>query len=118
MHLDKTHHTPCPESGRASRSSAYRVALADLTETSNRQNTRDRAKITKKVSEHKRKTKRNAKKDVTWKSSESLVVVPLTPWLTRAEKKADPGVPSTFPYKDRVLAELAEEKRRVRHLPI
>ncbi|KAK1926848.1 putative GTP-binding protein [Papiliotrema laurentii] len=64
--------------------------------TSRRQNTRDRAKITKKVSEHKRKTKKEAKKDVTWKS----------------KKKADPGVPNTFPYKDRVLAELAEEKRR------
>ena len=38
-------------------------------ETSNRQNTRDRAKIVKKVAEHKRKTKRNAKKDQTWKSS-------------------------------------------------
>lgn len=30
------------------------------------------------------------------------------------EKPVDAGVPNSFPYKDRVLAELAEEKRRVR----
>ena len=29
------------------------------------------------------------------------------------EKKPELGVPNNFPYKDRVLAELAEEKRRV-----
>lgn len=33
--------------------------------------------------------------------------------LTVTEKKADPGIPNTFPYKDKVLAELAEEKRQV-----
>jgi nuclear GTP-binding protein len=27
------------------------------------------------------------------------------------EKKADPGIPNSFPYKDRILAELATEKR-------
>jgi nuclear GTP-binding protein len=30
-----------------------------------------------------------------------------------AEKKADPGIPNSYPYKDKVLAELAEEKRLV-----
>jgi nuclear GTP-binding protein len=30
------------------------------------------------------------------------------------ERKEDPGIPSAFPYKDRILAEVAEERRRVR----
>ncbi|ODO07228.1 nuclear GTP-binding protein [Cryptococcus wingfieldii CBS 7118] len=64
--------------------------------TSNRQNTRDRAKITKKAAEQKRKNKKAGKKDQTWKSN----------------KKADPGVPNSYPFKDQVLAEIAEEKRR------
>ncbi|WVQ85677.1 hypothetical protein IAT38_007843 [Cryptococcus sp. DSM 104549] len=64
--------------------------------TSNRQNTRDRAKIHKKASEQKRKNKKAGKKDQQWKS----------------KKKADPGVPNSFPFKDQVLAELAEERRK------
>ncbi|OXG86630.1 nuclear GTP-binding protein [Cryptococcus neoformans var. grubii Br795] len=64
--------------------------------TSNRQNTRDRAKITKKAAEQKRKNRKASKKDQTWKS----------------KKKADPGVPNSFPFKDQVLAEIAEEKRK------
>jgi hypothetical protein len=46
-----------------------------MPETSSRQNTRDRAKVTKKVAEHKRKTRKAAKKDVTWKSSALLYCV-------------------------------------------
>ncbi|WVQ70969.1 hypothetical protein IAR50_000494 [Cryptococcus sp. DSM 104548] len=64
--------------------------------TSNRQNTRDRAKITKKAAEQKRKNRKAGKKDQTWKSN----------------KKVDPGVPNSYPFKDQVLAEIAEEKRR------
>ncbi|GMK58492.1 hypothetical protein CspeluHIS016_0505240 [Cutaneotrichosporon spelunceum] len=64
--------------------------------TSNRQATRDRAKITKKVAEHKKKAKRASKRNPTWKS----------------KKKADPGVPNSFHLKDQVLAEMADEKRR------
>lgn len=45
--------------------------LTPITETSNRQNTRDRAKITKKVAEHKKKSKRNGAKSETWKASKS-----------------------------------------------
>ena len=30
-----------------------------------------------------------------------------------SEKKADPGIPNSWPYKDKVLAELAAEKRAV-----
>ncbi|WVF70605.1 hypothetical protein IAT40_005397 [Kwoniella sp. CBS 6097] len=64
--------------------------------TSNRQNTRDRAKITKKVAENKKKTRKSGKKDVTWKSN----------------KKKDPGIPNSFPFKDQIIAELAEERRK------
>ncbi|WVQ97322.1 hypothetical protein IAU59_004433 [Kwoniella sp. CBS 9459] len=64
--------------------------------TSNRQNTRDRAKITKKAAETKRKTRKAGKKDVTWKSN----------------KKKDPGIPNSFPFKDQIIAELAEERRK------
>jgi nuclear GTP-binding protein len=64
--------------------------------TSNRQATRDRAKINKKVAEHKKKSKRDAKRNPTWKS----------------KKKPDLGVPSSFHLKDQVLAEMADEKRR------
>lgn len=32
------------------------------------------------------------------------------------EKKADPGVPSSFHLKDQVLAEMAEQKRQVRRV--
>lgn len=35
--------------------------------------------------------------------------------MCRVEKKADPGVPNSFPFKDQVLAEIAEEKRKVCH---
>ena len=42
-----------------------------LAESSRRQPTRLREKITKKASEHRRKEKKEAKKDVTWKSSAS-----------------------------------------------
>ncbi|WOO79019.1 Guanine nucleotide-binding protein-like 3 [Vanrija pseudolonga] len=64
--------------------------------TSNRQNTRDRAKINKKVAEHKKKTKRDGKKNQTWKS----------------KKKPDLGVPNSFHLKDQVLAEMSAEKRK------
>ncbi|WWC58751.1 uncharacterized protein I303_101295 [Kwoniella dejecticola CBS 10117] len=65
-------------------------------QTSNRQTTRDRAKIHKKSVDNKRKTKKAAKKDQTWKS----------------KKKQDPGIPNSFPFKDQILAELAEERRK------
>ncbi|WWC66242.1 uncharacterized protein I206_100143 [Kwoniella pini CBS 10737] len=65
-------------------------------QTTNRQTTRDRAKIHKKSVDNKRKTKKAAKKDQTWKS----------------KKKQDPGIPNSFPFKDQILAELAEERRK------
>jgi hypothetical protein len=33
------------------------------------------------------------------------------------EKKADPGIPNSFIHKDKVLAEMAAEKRQVSQLP-
>ena len=30
------------------------------------------------------------------------------------EQNKDPGIPNNFPYKDRILAEIAEQRRRVR----
>jgi len=31
-----------------------------------------------------------------------------------SEKPKDPGIPNSFPYKDKILAEIAEERRQVR----
>ncbi|KAF5320667.1 hypothetical protein D9619_001196 [Psilocybe cf. subviscida] len=64
-------------------------------ETSNRKSTNDRAKRRKQVKESKRKTAKAAKKNPQWKSK--------TP--------KDPGIPSEFPYKDQILAEVAEQRR-------
>jgi nuclear GTP-binding protein len=54
-----------------------------------------RAKITKKAAETKRKQKREAKRDPTWKSS---------------NKRKDPGIPNLFPYKDQLLAEARDAR--------
>ncbi|KAF8960205.1 hypothetical protein BDZ97DRAFT_1834514 [Flammula alnicola] len=64
-------------------------------ETSNRKSTNDRAKRRKQVKESRRKKVKAAKKSVQWKSK--------TP--------KDPGIPSEFPYKDQILAEVAAERR-------
>ncbi|KDR74391.1 hypothetical protein GALMADRAFT_250307 [Galerina marginata CBS 339.88] len=64
-------------------------------ETSNRKKTNDRAKLSKKVREGRKKNAKAAKKNVQWKSK--------TP--------KDPGIPNEFPYKDQILAEVAEQRR-------
>ncbi|KAI9448350.1 hypothetical protein H4582DRAFT_1803181 [Lactarius indigo] len=64
--------------------------------TSRRGTTAQRAKIKGKVAESRKKAKKAAKKDVTWKS----------------KKSKDPGIPNNFPYKDQILAEIAEERRQ------
>lgn len=51
--------------------------------------------IKKKAAAHNRKQKKMSKKDVTWKS----------------KNKKDPGIPASFPYKDRIVTEI-EDKRR------
>ncbi|KAI5962846.1 NUG1 [Candida margitis] len=64
--------------------------------TSKRVTTRMREGIKKKAAAKRRKDKKIAKKDVTWKS----------------RRTKDPGIPASFPYKDQIISEL-EESRRV-----
>lgn len=64
--------------------------------TSKRGTTHQRQKIKKKVAESRRKSKKQSKKDVTWKT----------------KKAKDPGIPNNFPYKDQILAEIAEQRRQ------
>ncbi|KAH9963235.1 P-loop containing nucleoside triphosphate hydrolase protein [Russula dissimulans] len=64
--------------------------------TSKRGTTARRTRIKRKVVESRKKSKKAAKKDVTWKS----------------KKSKDPGIPNNFPYKDQILAEIAEERRQ------
>ncbi|KAF8875335.1 hypothetical protein CPB84DRAFT_1796594 [Gymnopilus junonius] len=64
-------------------------------ETSNRRSTNDRAKLHKKIKDGKKKKRKEAKKNPQWKS----------------RKPKDPGIPNEFPYKDQILAEVAEHRR-------
>lgn len=64
--------------------------------TSKRSTTRLKEGIKKKAAAQRRKNRKVAKKDITWKS--------------RANK--DPGIPASFPYKEQIIHEL-EENRRV-----
>lgn len=63
--------------------------------TSKRVSTRLREGIKKKAAAQRRKDKKTAKKDVTWKS----------------RNKKDPGIPSSFPYKDKLIEEIEQRKR-------
>lgn len=63
--------------------------------TSKRSTTRMREGIKKKAAAQNRKNRKLAKKDVTWKS----------------RNKKDPGIPSSFPYKDKIIVELEENRR-------
>lgn len=63
--------------------------------TSKRVTTRMREGIKKKAAAQRRKNKKLAKKDVTWKS--------------RISK--DPGIPASFPYKEQIIHELEENRR-------
>ncbi|ANB15376.1 RNA-binding GTPase NUG1 [Sugiyamaella lignohabitans] len=72
---------------------------------SKRKSTRLQQGIKKKVAAHNRKERKQSKKDVTWKS----------------KVKKDPGIPNSFPYKNRILEQIeenrlkeAEEKERRR----
>ena len=90
-------------------------------ETSNRASTNDRAKVRHKVRETKKKKVKAAKKNPQWKSSEffsSFFYIYLEQWdefisYVHIGKPKDPGIPNEFPYKDQILAEVAEERRRV-----
>ncbi|CAO1615125.1 unnamed protein product [Parajaminaea phylloscopi] len=63
---------------------------------SKRVSTKQRTKIQKKVREHHRKTRRDAKKNPTW----------------RSKRKEDPGIPNSFPYKEKLLDEIEQTRQR------
>ncbi|KAJ7781657.1 GTP-binding protein [Mycena metata] len=63
--------------------------------TSNRGSTNERKKILHKVRESRKKKVKAAKKSPQWKS----------------KHKKDPGIPNNFPYKDQILAEIADQRR-------
>lgn len=63
--------------------------------TSKRVTTRMREGIKKKAAAKRRKDKKIAKKDVTWKS----------------RHRKDPGIPASFPYKDQIISELEDSRR-------
>ncbi|CAK7900969.1 nuclear GTP-binding protein Nug1p [[Candida] anglica] len=63
--------------------------------TSKRSTTRLREGIKKKAAAQNRKNRKFAKKDVTWKS----------------RTKKDPGIPSSFPYKEQIIVELEEGRK-------
>lgn len=63
--------------------------------TSKRMTTRLREGIKKKAAAQRRKDKKAAKKDVTWKS----------------RHPKDPGIPASFPYKDKIIEEIENRKR-------
>ncbi|PVG03543.1 hypothetical protein CPB86DRAFT_779261 [Serendipita vermifera] len=64
--------------------------------TSNRVSTAHRAKVKKKARESKKKNRKEAKKN---------------PQIHKKKKKKDPGIPNSFPFKDQILAEVAEARR-------
>ena len=45
-----------------------------------------------------------------------FILHPDREYLALLEKPKDPGIPNNFPYKDQILAEIAEERRQVRLL--
>lgn len=79
------------------------VAMAKAPKrASKRVSTKQRVKVDKKIKEAHRKQRRDAKKNPTWKS----------------KKKADPGIPNSFPFKEQLLDEMhmrreREEQRKV-----
>lgn len=66
-----------------------------LKKKSKRQPVRQRHRVSQKVSEHNRKARKAAKTDVTWKS----------------KVKKDIGIPASFPYKAKLVADIVERKR-------
>ncbi|KAI0092525.1 P-loop containing nucleoside triphosphate hydrolase protein [Irpex rosettiformis] len=64
--------------------------------TSKRGTTNQREKIKHKAAETRKKRKKETKKNTQWKS----------------KHKQDPGIPNNLPYKDQILAEVAEKRRQ------
>lgn len=103
------------------RKSKYRfqneLALTDYlsTETSKRGTTHQRAKVKHKVSESRKKAKKEAKKNTQWKSSMlTFATIWSFEYLLNIISEKDPGIPNNFPYKDQILAEVAAQRRQVR----
>ncbi|KAF7776804.1 hypothetical protein Agabi119p4_5197 [Agaricus bisporus var. burnettii] len=63
--------------------------------TSNRQSLNTRYRKQHKIKEGRKKKRKEAKKSTQWKS----------------KHKKDPGIPNDFPFKDQILAEVAEQRR-------
>lgn len=85
--------------------------------TSRRGTTNQREKIKHKASETRKKRKKESKKNPQWKSSTQTLINQGSAYvndsITRClEQKQDPGIPNAFPYKDQILAEVAERKRQ------
>jgi nuclear GTP-binding protein len=68
---------------------------SDVERISKRVNSRQRHRIEKKVSEHHRKSRKEGKKNLQWKS----------------KRPRDLGVPNSFPFKEKVIAEQEEVRR-------
>lgn len=64
--------------------------------TSKRVTTRMREGIKRKAAAHRRKERKLAKKDVTW----------------RSKHRKDPGIPANYPYKEQILEEIEEGRRQ------
>lgn len=63
---------------------------------SKRLGTKQREKVKRKVREHHRKSKKEAKNDVTW----------------RSKKRQDPGIPNSYPYKEQLLNEIEQRRNQ------
>lgn len=76
--------------------------------------TAHRAKIKNKARETKKKNRKAAKKNPNLHKSMFGTVLYVN-YLTCAftEKKKDPGIPNSFPFKEQILAEVAESRRLV-----
>ncbi|KAG1753201.1 P-loop containing nucleoside triphosphate hydrolase protein, partial [Suillus lakei] len=68
-------------------------------ETSKRGTTHQRQKLKHKVSQGRKKNKKEARKEQ-------------AAGKTHKKSKKDPGIPNNFPYKDQILAEVAESRRQ------
>ena len=80
---------------------------------------KQREKVKHKVTETRKKKQKQAKKNVQWKSSPLHFSYLMGEFgflhhVRCVEHPKDPGIPNNFPYKDQILAEVAEQRRIVR----
>lgn len=86
-----------------------------FSETSKRLSIKDRETRKKKVHDGRKKNKRLAKKDVTWKSSEDAgdSFYNHTDDICIEGVKKEGGMPNAMPFKDLIIAEMTQAKRTV-----